>query len=51
LSKKIPLDPWGHPYEYRIPGTNNSEFDLISLGADGKVGGTGDSADILNQSQ
>ena len=51
LSKKIPLDPWGRPYEYRIPGTNNSEFDLISLGADGKVGGTGDNADILNQSQ
>jgi len=51
LSKKIPLDPWGHPYEYRNPGSNNSEFDLISFGADGKVGGSGDSADILNQSQ
>ena len=51
LSKKMPLDPWGHPYMYRLPGTNNNEFDLISLGADGKVGGTGDNADILNQSQ
>jgi len=47
LSKKVPLDPWGHPYMYRAPGTT-AEFDLISLGADGKPGGSGDSADITN---
>ena len=47
LSKKIPLDPWGNPYTYRNPGTN-AEFDVISLGADGKPGGTGDNADLTN---
>ena len=47
LSKKVPLDPWGQPYMYRVPGTT-AEFDLLSLGADGKPGGTGDNADITN---
>ena len=47
LSKKVPLDPWGQPYMYRSPGTA-AEFDLISLGADGKSGGTGDNADLTN---
>jgi general secretion pathway protein G len=47
LSKKIPLDPWGNPYIYRNPGTN-AEFDVISLGADGKPGGSGDNADLTN---
>jgi len=43
---KIPLDPWGHPYIYRSPGENGRPFEIISLGADGKVGGTGVNADI-----
>ncbi len=43
---KIPLDPWGHPYIYRSPGENGRPFEIISLGADGKVGGTGVDADI-----
>lgn len=47
LSKKVPLDPWGQPYMYRVPGTI-AEYDLLSLGADGKPGGTGDNADITN---
>jgi general secretion pathway protein G len=25
-------DPWGHPYNYRFPGTH-AEFDLYSYGA------------------
>jgi general secretion pathway protein G len=32
---------------YRNPGTN-AEFDVISLGADGKPGGAGDNADLTN---
>ena len=43
------LDPWGNPYQYRYPG-ENSEFDLYSLGADGKEGGEGNDADIGNWS-
>lgn len=39
------LDPWGRPFVYRSPG-QNGPFDLITLGADGKEGGSGDNADI-----
>jgi general secretion pathway protein G len=39
------LDPWGQPFVYRAPG-QSGKFDLISLGADGKEGGTGDDADL-----
>jgi general secretion pathway protein G len=45
LKKGVPADPWGHPYVYRSPGTKG-DFDLISLGKDGKPGGTGEDADI-----
>ncbi len=34
--KKIPLDPWGHEYQYVCPGIHNTEeYDLFSLGPDG----------------
>ena len=45
--KKLPQDPWGNAYIYKQPGTKG-EYDLISLGADGKEGGEGKSADIGN---
>ncbi len=38
-------DPWNHPYTYTVPGEKGS-FDLISLGADGKMGGESVDADI-----
>jgi len=41
--KKTPLDPWSHPYEYEVQG---SEFHIYSLGADGNPGGEGENADI-----
>jgi general secretion pathway protein G len=47
LKKGVPPDPWGNPYVYKIPG-ENGEFDLISLGKDGRSGGTGEDADIVN---
>ncbi|MBI5187593.1 MAG: type II secretion system major pseudopilin GspG [Nitrospirae bacterium] len=43
--KKIPLDPWGNPYIYVAPGLYG-DFDILSLGADGKEGGGGKDADI-----
>lgn len=46
LNKALPKDPWGHAYVYRSPGTAGQDFDLISLGKDGKPGGDGDAADI-----
>lgn len=45
LKKKLEKDPWGNPYVYASPG-EHGEYDLISLGADGKSGGSGDDADI-----
>lgn len=47
LRKDVPLDPWGKPYVYRIPGEKH-EFDLISYGRDGQPGGTGENADLTN---
>jgi general secretion pathway protein G len=39
------LDPWGHAFVYRSPG-QSGDYDLVSLGSDGKEGGTGDDADL-----
>ena len=47
LKKKIPLDPWGNPYVYKQPG-EHGEFDLQSYGNDGRPGGEGEAADIVN---
>lgn len=50
LRGSLPLDPWGEPYQYRIPGDRGGAFDLFSLGADGAPGGEGLDADIGNWS-
>ena len=43
--KKIPKDPWGNNYIYNVlEGGYN--YEIISLGADGKIGGEGINADI-----
>lgn len=47
LSKDVPLDPWGNPYQFRNPG-EHGEYDLLSYGKDGKPGGEGAAADIVN---
>jgi general secretion pathway protein G len=39
------IDPWGKPFIYRAPG-KAGPYDLVSLGADGKQGGSGDDADL-----
>jgi general secretion pathway protein G len=45
LRKDVPLDPWGKPYVYKIPG-EKSEYELLSYGRDGQPGGSGENADI-----
>jgi general secretion pathway protein G len=47
LTKSVPVDPWGNPYAYKAPG-DHGDYDLISLGKDGRSGGDGDNADINN---
>lgn len=49
LRRAVPPDPWGKPYQYRSPGGNGTEFDLLSYGKDGRPGGTGDDADITSR--
>lgn len=44
----LPLDPWGNPYEYRIPG-DQTAYQIVSLGSDGREGGTDDASDITNE--
>jgi general secretion pathway protein G len=47
LKKAVPLDPWGNRYQYTSPGTQpNRDFEIVSLGRDGKQGGSGEDADI-----
>ena len=47
LRKDVPLDPWGKPYLYRMPG-EKTDFDIVSYGKDGQPGGSGENADISN---
>jgi general secretion pathway protein G len=32
-ASSVPLDPWGHPYRYKVPG-HNGDYDLYTLGPD-----------------
>ena len=46
---KVPVDPWGEPYQYLAPGQHNvHSFDLWSLGEDSQPGGEGVARDIAN---
>lgn len=45
--KKEPKDPWGHTYNYKAPGTHNSDYDLYSNGPNG-VDDSGSGDDIGN---
>ncbi len=40
-------DPWGRPYGYRAPG-EHGDYDLFTLGADGREGGDGEDRDITS---
>lgn len=39
-------DPWGTPYQYRVPG-DQKPFDLVSFGADREAGGESVNGDIV----
>jgi general secretion pathway protein G len=47
LEVKDLKDPWGNPWVLRVPGTER-EFDVLSLGANGVLGGEGDNEDIVH---
>ncbi len=48
--KRLPLDPWGAPYQYIQPGERGI-VDVFSYGADGQPGGEGLDQDIGNWSE
>jgi len=48
LRRDVPLDPWGRPYIYRVPG-QKGDYDLLSFGKDGRQGGSGEAEDIQNR--
>lgn len=47
LDGALPDDPWGSPYQYRAPGQNGREYELLSYGKDRSAGGSGDDADLV----
>lgn len=51
LPKKVPLDPWGRPYVYKVPGDEGRDYDIISYGLDGTSGGEGENKDITSWEQ
>ena len=47
--RRLPNDPWNHPYQYVRPAQKSSaQYDVFSFGADGQPGGEGLDADIGN---
>lgn len=48
LTSGLPQDPWGMPYQYRVPGPEGKDYEIRSLGKDRAPGGAGDDADVVN---
>jgi len=47
LQQAAPVDPWGNPYVYAMPG-EHGDYDLLSYGKDGAPGGDGADADVAS---
>jgi general secretion pathway protein G len=47
LLNKVPVDPWGHQYEYIYPG-RETPYEVLCYGADHQEGGTGADRDLSN---
>lgn len=45
---QTPNDPWNHPFIYNRPGSGGKAYEILSYGANGDAGGTGEDADISN---
>lgn len=46
--QRLPTDPWGTPYDYRLDG---STYVIISYGRDGQAGGDNEDKDLLSTDQ
>ena len=45
LLSKLPKDPWGNDYVYRLPGRDTA-YEVVCYGADNQEGGEGADADV-----
>lgn len=43
----LPKDPWNNAYIYRSPGQGRP-YEIVSLGSDGREGGTDSAADVVS---
>lgn len=48
LGKDQLLDPWKRPYVFAAPGPDEHPYEVVSLGADGHLGGDGENADLTS---
>jgi len=48
---RVPNDPWGNAYQYRVSAERTPPYEIMSLGSDGREGGTGTAADVSNVEQ
>lgn len=46
----VPADPWKNEYVYRSPA-ESAPFEIMSLGSDGREGGTGSAADVKSSAR
>ena len=44
----VPPDPWGHPYEYRVPG-KTGPYAITTLGPDGQKGAASENARLSKE--
>lgn len=44
------LDPWDRPYLYITPGPEGHPYEIVTYGADGRVGGENENADLSSVS-
>ena len=49
LGGELPDDPWRRPYVYEAPVEDTQPPKVLSLGSDGKPGGEGAAADVVNK--
>jgi general secretion pathway protein G len=47
ILSKLPVDPWGSPYQYNSPGRSRP-YEVITFGADRREGGTGGDTDLTS---
>lgn len=47
-STDLPNDGWKHPFVYTLTPEGEKPFVILSYGADGKPGGTGENADLAS---